>query len=67
MTGTLKEKLAELRKALSDWLDLNNINQGLCSEISKIRSELEAKKGHVERLQQEFDQLEFTVHELGLK
>jgi len=36
LTKTLKEKLADLRKALTDWLDLNKTNRDLCFEMSKI-------------------------------
>ena len=42
LTKLLKEKVSEMKKALSDLLDLNKTTQNLCLELSEIWSKLEA-------------------------
>ena len=51
LTETLMEKLAELMKAVTNWFELMESNQGLLSELSRIQSELEAEKEHADRMQ----------------
>ena len=50
LTKTLKEKLVELRKPLTDWFELMESNHGMLSELSRIRFDLEAEIEHVDRL-----------------
>ena len=49
---------------MTDWFELMKSNQGLLSELSRIRSELEAEREHVNRLQGKVEQQKFTIHEL---
>ena len=45
LTKTLREKLVELKKALTDCVELMKSNQDLNSEVSRIHSQFEAEKG----------------------